>query len=146
MRSLQAAIKPHSQPVVTQSPVLAKHLGTPPGHSFYDKFLSRNIPKGGWAKAGYVQIIRSHVEVCNAVMLFAVLEQQESMAQRIIFYPKLWDEQRPVQERPDRMLETSMRLLRTAASRYRVMLQPTAPAVGADEGESPQYKHQCLCL
>ncbi len=135
MRSLQAAIRPQAPPVVTQSPVLAKHFGTPPGHSFYDKFLSRNIPKGGWAKAGYVQVIRSHFEVCNAVMLFAVLEQQESMAQRILFYPKSWDEQRSAQGRPDRTLETSMRLLRTAASRYKVMLQPIAPAVGADEGK-----------
>lgn len=138
MRSLQAAIRPQAQPVVTQSPVLAKHFGTPPGHSFYDKFLSRNIPKGGWAKVGYVQVVRSHVEVCNAVMLFAVLEQQESMAQRMIFYPKVWNEQRSAQEHPDRRLETSMRLLRTAASRYKVMLQPIAPAVGAEEGKPLQ--------
>ncbi|KAL8685590.1 MAG: hypothetical protein Q9218_007664 [Villophora microphyllina] len=38
VRSLQAAIRP--QPAVVEpppSPVLAKHFGTPPGHSFFDK-------------------------------------------------------------------------------------------------------------
>ena len=135
VHSLQAAIRPPTPaPIVTQSPVLAKHFGTPPGHSFYDKFLSSNIPKGGWAKVGYVQILRNHVEVCTAVMLFAELERQESMAQRIIFFPQRWNQRKTAQEAPDRTLETSMRLLRAAASRYRVMLQSIEPASGANEG------------
>ena len=136
MRSLQAAIRPQIvAPAVTQSPVLAKHFGAPPGHSFYDKFLASNRPKGGWAKVGYVQIIRYHIEVCNAVMQFAELERQESMAQRIIFYPKKWDQQRSTQKKPDPTLETSMRLLRSAASRYKVMLQAIDPAPGTGEGK-----------
>ena len=140
VRSIQAAIRPQVQaPAVTQSPVLAKHFGTPPGHSFYDKFLASNQPKGGWAKVGYVQIIRYHVEVCNAVMQFAELERQESMAQRIIFYPKKWDQQRSAQEKPDPILWTSIRLLRAAASRYKVMIQPIEPAANAVEGESSKH-------
>lgn len=135
IRSLQAAIKPQpAAPQITQSPILAKHFGTPPGHSFYDKFLSSNIPKGGWAKVGYVQVVRQHVQVCNAVMLYAELERQQSLAQRIIFYPKVWDVQKSQHEKRDRSLETSMRLLRTAASRFKVMLQPIEPANGAEEG------------
>ena len=137
VRSIQAAIKPQViAPIATQSPVLAKHFGAPPGHSFYDKFLASNRPKGGWAKVGYVQILRYHVEVCNAVMQFAELERQESMAQRIIFYPKKWDQQRLSQKKPDPTLETTMRLLRSAASRYKVMLQAIDPAPGAAEGEA----------
>ena len=135
VRSLQAAIRPQPvAPRVTQSPILAKHFGTPPGHSFYDKFLSSNIPSGGWAKVGYVQVLRQHVQVCNAVMLYAELERQQSMAQRIIFYPKAWDVQRTQQGKKNQSLETSMRLLRTAASTYKVMLQPIEPAEAADEG------------
>lgn len=121
---------------MTQSPVLAKHFGAPPGHSFYDKFLASNRPKGGWAKVGYVQIIRYHIEVCNAVMQFAELKRQESMAQRIIFYPKMWEQQRSSQKKPDPILETSMRLLRSAASQHKVMLQAIEPAPDAGEGEA----------
>ena len=79
------------------------------------------------------------MEVCTAVMLFAELERQQSMAQRIIFYPKQWSEQRATQKSLDRKLETSLRLLRDAASRYKVMLQPIDTAVGATEGKLPYH-------
>ncbi|KAL8733210.1 MAG: hypothetical protein Q9166_002227 [cf. Caloplaca sp. 2 TL-2023] len=134
VRSLQAAIKP--QPVVVQpppSPVLAKHFGSPPGHSFYDKYLASNRPKGGWAKVAYVQLIGEHLHVCNALMLFAVLEDQESMAQRIIMYPKEWDAKRSDQKPLDPTIETSKRLLRDAAKSYKVMLQPVEPMLKTGE-------------
>ncbi|KAL8665998.1 MAG: hypothetical protein Q9202_001735 [Teloschistes flavicans] len=134
VRSLQAAIKP--QPAVVQpppSPVLAKHFGTPPGHSFFDKYLASNRPKGGWAKVAYVQLLREYLHVCNAVMLFAVLEEQESLAQRVILYPKEWDEKKEATGKGkleiDPQVETSKRLLREAAKRYKVMLQPIQPMV-----------------
>ncbi|KAL8635312.1 MAG: hypothetical protein Q9228_007184 [Teloschistes exilis] len=134
VRSLQAAIKP--QPAVVQpppSPVLAKHFDTPPGHSFFDKYLASNRPKGGWAKVAYVQLLREHLHVCNAVMLFAVLEEQDSLAQRVILYPKEWDEKKEVTGKGlldiNPQVETSKRLLREAAKRYKVMLQPIKPMI-----------------
>ncbi|KAI4278485.1 MAG: hypothetical protein LQ337_000968 [Flavoplaca oasis] len=129
VRSLQAIIKPQPVVVPPPSPVLAKHFGTPPGHSFYDKYLASNRPKGGWAKVAYVQLVREHLHLCNAVMLFAVLDDQESMAQRVIVYPKEWDA--TTQEAPDPQIETSKRLLRDAAKRYKAMLQPVEPMLEA---------------
>ncbi|KAL8963626.1 MAG: hypothetical protein Q9183_004987, partial [Haloplaca sp. 2 TL-2023] len=111
------------------SPVLAKHFGTPPGHSFFDKYLASNRPKGGWSKVAYTQLVREHLHVCNALMLFAVLEEQESMAQRVLLYPNEWDAKASGQKSLDPRLETSRRLLREAAKRYRVMLQPVEPMV-----------------
>ncbi|KAL9631746.1 MAG: hypothetical protein Q9204_004098, partial [Flavoplaca sp. TL-2023a] len=125
VRSLQAIIKPQPVVVPPPSPVLAKHFGTPPGHSFYDKYLASNRPKGGWAKVAYVQLVREHLHLCNAVMLFATLDDQESMAQRVIMYPKEWDA--TPQETLDPQIETSKRLLRDAAKRHKVMLQPVEP-------------------
>ncbi|KAL8684204.1 MAG: hypothetical protein Q9224_006522, partial [Gallowayella concinna] len=84
-------------------------------------------PKGGWAKVAYVQMVREHLHVCNALMLFAVLEEQESMAQRVIVYPKEWDVNLSGQKVLDPQVETSRRLLKNAAKRYRVMLQPVEP-------------------
>ncbi|KAL8717631.1 MAG: hypothetical protein Q9181_008300, partial [Wetmoreana brouardii] len=137
VRSLQLAIKP--QPVVQSppSPILAKHFGTPPGHSFFDKYLASNRPKGGWAKVAYVQLLREHLHVCNALMLFAALEEQESMAQRVIMYPKEWDQRGKDNKKVDQRLETSKRLLRNAAKGYRVMLQPVEPMVRA--GKEPVF-------
>ncbi|KAI4116089.1 MAG: hypothetical protein LQ338_007765 [Usnochroma carphineum] len=136
VRSLQATIKPQPVAPPPPSPVLAKHFGTPPGHSFYDKYLARNRPKGGWAKVAYVQLLRDHLHVCNALMLFAMLEEQESMAQRVIMYPKEWDKRVEGQRALDPQVETSKRLLREAAKRYKVMLQPVEPILKVGDGES----------
>lgn len=66
-------------------------------------------------------------------MLFAVLEEQESLAQRVILYPKEWDEKKEATGKGklefDPQAETSKRLLREAAKRYKVMLQPIQPMV-----------------
>ncbi|KAI4137733.1 MAG: hypothetical protein L6R39_007130 [Caloplaca ligustica] len=136
VRSLQAAIKPQPVAPPPPSPILAKHFGTPPGHSFYDMYLASNRPKGGWAKVAYVQLVREHLHVCNALMLFAVLANQESMAQRVIMYPASWEKQMSGQTSLDPQVETSKRLLREAAKRYKVMLQPVAPMIKVRDGES----------
>lgn len=76
-----------------------------------------------------MQLVRRHVEVCGAVMGMREVERGESMAQRIIMYPREWD--RKVEGGEDsgyggdetRSRETSRRLLRKAAKEYRVMLQ-----------------------
>jgi len=120
VHSLQAAIRPPTPPPVpTTNPTLAKHFGQPPG--FYDKFLTSNRPKGGWAKAAYVQLVRQHHEVCGAVMGMRELARGESMAQRIVMYPAEWDAET---QKGDGRVQTSRRLLRQAARESKVMLQP----------------------
>lgn len=142
VRSIQEAIRPppspHPPPINNsdRSRVIAKHFGSPRGHSFYDRFLVSNRPKGGWAKAAYVQLVRKHVHICNAVMLFAELERQESMAQRIMLYPKEWHFKQPSRGHPDLHVETSLRLLRNAAKRYKVELQPVSRIQESSEGVS----------
>lgn len=132
MRSIQLALHPPPTPAIpVTNPVLQKHFGQPPGYGngFYEKFLAKNKPRGGWAKVAYVQLVRRHVEVCGAVMGMREVERGESMAQRIIMYPREWD--RKVEGGEDsgygedemRSRETSRRLLRKAAKEYRVMLQ-----------------------
>lgn len=131
IRSIQAAIRPPPvAPAVTQSPVLAKHFGEK-GHNFYDKYLKSNRPKGGWGKAAYVQLVRNHADVCNAVMGFATLEREESLAKRVLIYPQAWDVNT---QKTQKELARSKRLLKSARERYEVILQP-APgrSQGADE-------------
>ena len=74
-----------------------------------------------------MQLVREHIEVCGAVMEFAQLEKEESMAQRIIMYPREWDRKPPDGEPLAPHVETSRRLLRRAAKYYKVMLQPIDP-------------------
>lgn len=145
MRSIQLALHPPpAPPIPITNPVLQKHFGQKPpgyGNGFYDKFLAKNKPAGGWAKVAYVQLVRRHVEVCGAVMGMREVERGESMAQRIIMYPREWDGTveegggggEGEMEREKGRRETSRRLLRKAAKEYRVMLQGVE-SVPATEG------------
>ena len=77
-----------------------------------------------------MQLVRKHAHVCTAVMLFGVLKEQESMAQRILMYPSAWDlspeetKDKEIGKEERKAIETSRRLLRRAAKEYKVVLQP----------------------
>ena len=127
VQSLQAAIKP-PPPVPTPSAdprrAIAKSFDNPGGHLYFDKYLTANRPKGGWAKVAYSQLVRDHLHVCNAVMLFAELERQDSLARRVILYPQEWHLSESKQDSSSVHTETSFRLLKIAEKRYKVHLQP----------------------
>ena len=82
----------------------------------------------------YVQLLRRHVHVCNAVMMFAELERQGSLASRVIIYPKKWNRRVEGQTVFDRSRGTSIRLLQMAAKRYKVVLLPVEPVLQVNEG------------
>lgn len=139
VRNLQAAIKPlHPHPTSTldQNLLVSKRYGSLQGHSTDDKLLKSNKPRGGWGKAAYVQILRDRTQACTAVMLFAELERQESMAQRIIIYPEEWHLERGKRVDSSSPVKTSLRLLENAASRYKVLLQPVSKIRNSPEGTS----------
>lgn len=91
-------------------------------------------PRDGWKKVAYVQLVREHLHVCSAVMLFAELARQKSKAERVLLYPKSWNRsQDKVQEPMNPYMETSRRLLKMAADRYGVVLRAMEPMFeGAD--------------
>lgn len=137
VQSIQAAIKPPPPiptPSVDASQFIAKSFGTPSRHLSADKFLASNRPKRGWAKVAYAQLVRNHLHVCNTIMLFAELERQESLARRVILYPQEWHIPESNLETPSAHIETSLRLLRTAQSRYKVELQPVNQIQGSRNG------------
>lgn len=141
VQSIQAAIKP-PPPVPTPSPdpsrAIAKSFDNPGGHLYFDKFLAANRPKGGWAKVAYAQLVRDHLHVCNAVMLFAELERQESLARRVILYPQEWHLSESNQDISSVHIETSLRLLKTAEKRYKVQLQPLSQMQASRNGMKSQ--------
>ncbi|KAL0263109.1 hypothetical protein SLS55_002085 [Diplodia seriata] len=70
-------------------------------------------------------------------MQFAELQREKSPAARVLLFPRDWIED---EEDEDPYLETSRRLLRAAARRYRVVLRPVDPVIKGD-GDSipPRY-------
>lgn len=69
-------------------------------------------------------------------MLFAELERQDSMAQRIILYPQEWNVQQSGPENQSLNVKTSLRLLESAALRYKVELQPVSRIQDSRDGKS----------
>ena len=67
-------------------------------------------------------------------MLFAELDRQESPAQRLLLYPKLWDVEMRGAEKTQM---TSIQLLQKAALQYSVTLIPVNPmnVSGDDSGK-----------
>ena len=91
-----------------------------------------------------MQIVRKYVHVCDAIMLFGVLKEQESMAQRILMYPSAWDELKALKSESReerRAVETSKRLLQRAAKEYKVMLHPIDPIRADREGWKPEEQY-----
>ena len=93
---------------------------------------SRNEPN--WARLAHAQVLRHQLDVCNAVMLFAELERQESLADRIMLYPKSWDDGRWEDDTASlKSLETSLRIIQLASTRYDVSLMPIDPIIQSEE-------------
>lgn len=82
-----------------------------------------------WKKLAHVQLVRTHQEVCNAIMIFSDLAQHKSPARRVLLFPQDWaiESAAGSSEVGDPYLITSIRLLRMAARRYAVELRPITP-------------------
>ena len=87
--------------------------------------------------------------VCNAVMIFAELAAQKSRAQRVLLYPKMWDQDVEHDGLRALELERSMRLIRVAAVRYGVVLAPIEEMLDIGAGKRSRdlsYSRTCLRL
>ena len=132
---MQRAIKPTPKPSPKPSPsVVAQPFGDPPGskgHEAYQIQLGANQPAEGWKRVAYAQVVTDHRLVCNAVMVFGELHRQKSPAQRVLLFPKAWAE---TTKTGDPYTDTSRRLLKRAAKRYGVVLQPIGTIIPGATG------------
>lgn len=80
-----------------------------------------------WDRLAYLRIVKSHKELCSAVMVFADLARSKSPAQRVLLFPQHWALENSATEtsaEEDPQLYTTRRLLKKAARRYRAVLVP----------------------
>lgn len=93
-----------------------------------------------WKRVAYSQLVTRYEDVCNTVMQFAELTREQSPAQKVLMYPRSWDDEMANLEPKSRHLETSMRLLQKASRQYKVKLSPMKAIVGREEaGGSEAY-------
>ena len=143
VRSLQAAIRPlpgPASPTSSQNPTSStkdKPFNNPPGNKSHvtDQQNLRGQSSLDWTMLGYVQILRNHEDVCSALMLFAELGEHESPAQRLLIYPKDWNDDIKPAIGSDSAVQRSMRLLQSAAKGYNISLHPFEWQVEESQGE-----------
>ena len=127
VRSLQAAIHPPPEPTTTsQRKRITKVFGVSSG-SHDQQVLEANSLKSLSSQVAHVQVIQSHHTVCNAIIAFADIKLQGSLAQKVLLYPREWDLEIVSGEPVDKHLETSMRLINKASAQYGVLLHPIDP-------------------
>ncbi|KAI9777136.1 MAG: hypothetical protein M1835_005321 [Candelina submexicana] len=140
VHNIQRAIRPPPKPSPKPLPsVVAQQFGDPPGskgHEAYQIQIATSQPAEGWKKVAYAQVVTDHRLVCNAVMVFGELHRQKSPAERLLLFPKAWADSTGA---GDPYSDTSRRLLKRAAKRYGVVLQPigtTLPGTNEDRPSS----------
>ncbi|KAL1655784.1 hypothetical protein SLS61_001808 [Didymella pomorum] len=141
VHNLQQAIKPRiPKPLPIPKPVAPPTLDEKwarPVEDAMAQYMSGQ--ELDWSRLGYVQVVRSHVELCSAVMLLSDLHRMKSPARRVLMFPKPWLLE-AVDEKYSAEMATTRRLLGTAARRYGVTLVPMEPILdGADSTLPSSY-------
>ena len=85
-----------------------------------------------WSRFAYTQYVTHQLPyLCNAVMLFAILDRLGCRAERLMMYPEEWN--------PDGSSGDEGRLLKLARDKYKVKLQPIK--VQAKYGSERKFFH-----
>ncbi|QIX01119.1 hypothetical protein AMS68_006636 [Peltaster fructicola] len=123
-------------------------FGDSAGRIAHQKYLRAEHAAGSvnWQKLAHVQLVHSHHDVCNAIMIFGNLASMKSPARRILLFPQAWalEKAETPGDSGDPWLETSIRLMRLAARRYDVELRAILPTLERTEQRSALYSLSSL--
>lgn len=91
-----------------------------------------------WTRLAHIQLVKNHHEMCSAIMVLADLHVMRSPARRVLLFPKEWAAEKKAMKGDvsDPYLDSTRRLMRMAARRYRVELRPIEPILGFDGTET----------
>ena len=130
------------QPESTETQLLPSRLfgGKREGHvAFTDfgKVKGIETAEVNWKRLAHVQLVRSHHDMCNAIMVLAELHRLKSPARRILLFPQAWAIEKKAQKGDisDPFMGVSKRLMKVAARRYGVELRPVSPLIKSSAGE-----------
>ena len=138
--SIAAANQQPTQPSIQPSRILGSK-NREGGHVAFTDF--RASARDGettvdWNRLGHVQIVRTHHDMCNAIMVLAELHRLKSPARRVLLFPQAWAAEKLKKagkgEISDPTLDISRRLMKAAARRYGVELRPITPLLSTEGG------------
>jgi hypothetical protein len=137
-----SAASPAEQPLDGSIPLSRVSGGSREGHVAYTDFeKAKEIESANvnWNRLAHVQLVKTHHDMCNAIMVLAELHRLRSPARRILLFPQAWAMEKKAQrgDTSDPFLDISRRLMKAAARRYGVELRPISPLHKGD-GEDAQ--------
>ncbi|KAK4623693.1 Glucose N-acetyltransferase 1 [Fulvia fulva] len=153
VQGLKIAIQPRipkaPQSLATSEDTTQQHFepsrlfGKRDGRIAYTDF-DRHVHSSGaganinWQRLAHVQLVRRHHDVCSAIMVLAELHRMRSPAKRVLLFPKAWAEEKKAGKGDisDPYLDSTRRLMKLAARRYHVNLQPIDPIRTSDDGDT----------
>ena len=95
-----------------------------------------------WSRLAHIQLVKTHHDMCNAIMVLAELHRLRSPARRILLFPQAWAMEKKAQkgDTSDPDLAISRRLMKVAARRFGTELRPIDPVIRAgSDGEQDIY-------
>jgi hypothetical protein len=137
VNNLHASLRPHN-PVSRHA---SAKLGDGSGLSGLQKpldilsqsFLKKDSPFD-WSRLAYAQVVKSHEDICDALIALHELYRSRSAAPKLLLFPRTWIREQSAADPIDEILEGSVRLLRKASRLYRAILVPIGPLVEGNDG------------
>jgi hypothetical protein len=113
VQQLHASLRPHD-------PLSREHLGA------NDPF--------DWSRLAHAQVVKSHEDVCDALIILHELHMSHSAAHRLLLFPRTWVRERSVADPIDEDLDRTIQWLKKASKLYRTILVPIGPLIEGNDG------------
>jgi hypothetical protein len=139
VENLHAALRPHN-PISRIRDAQADNASEQSGLQkpldlLKSKFHLKKDSAFDWSRLAYAQVVKSHEDICDALIILHELYRSRSAAPKLLLFPRTWIREQSGSEPIDEELESSVRLLRKASRLYRAILVPIGPLVEGSNGE-----------
>jgi hypothetical protein len=135
VQNLHAALRPHNPISNRHKAQSDSSAGLSTGLNLLKThlYLSRDNAFD-WSRLAYAQVVKSHEDVCDALIILHELYRSRSAAPKLLLFPRTWIREQSGAEPIDEVLERTVRMLRKASRLYRAILVPIAPLVEGSDG------------
>jgi hypothetical protein len=137
VNNLHASLRPHN-PVSRHANAKLGDASSISGLQKPLDILSKSFLKNDspfdWSRLAYAQVVKSHEDICDALIVLHELYRSQSAAPKLLLFPRAWIREQNGADPIDETLEGSVRLLKKASKLYRAILVPIGPLVEGSDG------------
>jgi hypothetical protein len=87
-----------------------------------------------WSRLAQAQVVKSHEDMCDALIILHELHMSHSAAHRLLLFPRIWVQERSAADPIDENLDRTIQWLKKASKLYGTMLVPIGPLIEGNNG------------